>query len=118
MKLPSLSGSWRADAAALRRLRDDRLADAIESLADQLDAALAEIANEPVTPEQAAAEGVCNAESARRAVREGRAENVGTPTRMKIPRAQLPRGRGRKGKGSASFGDIALEALAARTRRV
>lgn len=118
MTLAALPDRWREDAAALRRRMDARGAELMEQLADELDAALLEIASEPVTPAEAEAEGICDAETARRAVREGRAENVGTSGRIKVPRLQLPRGRGRKRSGAASFGEIAMEAIQSRPRRI
>lgn len=89
-------------------------AEAYRRAAQELEDALRAAATEPITPRQAEAEGICDAETVRRAVREGRATNVGTPGRILVPRNQLPRGRGRR---RSSFEEIARAAVKPSNRR-
>lgn len=109
-----LPAAWRAEAAILRKRQDERGALLLEQNADELETAISAYLEEPVTPEQAEREGVCTAEAVRAAVRGGRVENVGTPTRHKVRRKDLPRGR--KGQ-PPSFGKAAKRAARTANRR-
>lgn len=114
---PDLITHWREEAAVLRRRADPRGARILESVAKELEDALAEWRNAPITPAEAEAEGVCTAEAVRKAVREGRAENLGTPTRVQVRRQDLPRGRGGGQRSASSFGRSAMRAAETANRR-
>lgn len=102
-----LVGAWRKEAAVLRKRHDERGATLLEQNADELELAIAAHLDEPITAAQAQAEGLCSDEAVYRALKEGRAENVGTPTRPMVRRGQVPRGR--KGR-PASFGSATIRA--------
>lgn len=108
-----LVAQWRHQAVQFRRYAPE-IANLMEDHALELEDALRAAAAEPISPSQAEAEGICDAETVRRAVREGRATNVGTPGRIRVPRNQVPRGRNRK---RASFEEIARAAVRPSSRR-
>lgn len=111
--LPELPVRWRELAATLEPFAAPA-AEAYRRAARELEEAMHAATVEPITPAQAEAEGICDAETVRRAVREGRASNVGTPGKIMVPRAQVPRGR--KARRS-SFEEIARSAVRNSPRR-
>jgi hypothetical protein len=112
-QLAALPDQWRALAATLDPYAPPA-AEAYRRASDALTSALQACAEEPVTPEQAEAEGVCGAEAVRARVRRGQAENVGTATRIAVRRKDLPSGRKRK---AAPFGKAAMRAAETTNRR-
>jgi hypothetical protein len=112
-QLAALPDQWRALAATLDPYAAPA-AEAYRRAADALATALERIQDEPVTPEQAEAEGLCGAEAVRARVRRGQVENVGTETRIKVKRKELPSGRKSK---AAPFGGTAMWAGQIANRR-
>jgi hypothetical protein len=114
-----LPASWRSFADLLKRY-DAGAAQAFRDAADALEAALEREANEELSPEQVAAEGICSAETVRRKTRDGSVENVGTPGRIKVRRGDLDhlpgarRRRGGKGPGGTRSGPVSSEEVARR----
>ena len=115
--LQSLCTRWLEEAACLRKHADERGACIIEGLARELEHALQAAETEALTPAEAQAAGLCDAETLRRAVRKGRAQNVGSKGKIRVPRNQIPKGRGGSGGGPPSFVDIGHEALLSRRTR-
>lgn len=120
MMLPAdLLPEWRQRAEQLERYAPPA-AEAFRSAADELAAALAEAGYSALTPAEAEAEGRCSAETVRRMVRDGRAENVGTPGAIRVPVSQLPPPKPTPPRESrrraSSFGQIARDAVADRSR--
>jgi hypothetical protein len=101
--------TWFRERAAELAVYAPVAAHAFIEAAEAADLVLRRYNEEPLTPAQAEAEHLCDAETLRRAVREGRAENVGTPGAIRVPRAQVPRGR---------KAGTAAQRLAARHRQV
>lgn len=100
LRMDEVSKRWRELADTLEPYAP-AAAEAWRRAALELAAEVGAYLNEPLTPEEAEAEGLCQAESVRKAAREGRAENIGTATRIRVRRKDVPRG---KGAGSASLG--------------
>ena len=115
--LQSLCTAWRERAELFRRHGAEPQARTCEELAKELEQQLIAAENEALTPAEAEAAGLCDAETLRRAVRKGRAQNVGTAGKIRVPRNQIPKGRGGAGGGTPSFVDIGHEALLSRRTR-
>jgi hypothetical protein len=112
-QLAALPDQWRALADTLDPYAAPA-AEAYRRAADELATALQRLQDEPVTPEQAESEGVCGAEAVRARVRRGKVENVGTETRIKVRRKDLPSGRK---DTAAPFGKAVLRAANSANRR-
>lgn len=86
----SLVSAWRQRVADLRRYGAIPNAATLEAAADELEAALREQAEEPLTlPEASCASGY-SADHLGREIREGRLQNVGRKGAPRIRRADLP----------------------------
>ena len=89
--LQFLTARWREDAACLRRYGDERGAHLVNTLAQQLEEALAAEANEPLTRRAAAALAGCHPDSLTRRVRRGRLQNVGSKNAPRYRRGDVAR---------------------------
>lgn len=86
-----LSIRWRDDAARLATYGDDRVAGVIKRLADELEAALRGLADEPLTLSQAALESGFSKDRLRHLVSSGELVNVGRKGSPRLRRGDLPR---------------------------
>lgn len=102
VRMHSLAGRWRDDAAVLRRWGDERGAVLLEAVAGELEAAVRDFEGEVLTLDEAARESGYSVDLLGRMVREGKLENAGRPGAPRIRRADLPlkpaKARGRKSK--------------------
>ena len=92
-------------------------AEAFREAAELTQAALDAWAAEPITPDQAEAEGICSAETVRRKVRSGAADNVGTPGKILVRRGDIQKGTGGRKRKRASSEQAARRAALSRMRR-
>jgi hypothetical protein len=85
---------WRERAATAEAIADSRGAHIVLLCAEELEEALAEAGDTPLTLTEAAAESGYTAEHLRRLVRENRIPNAGRKHAPRIRRADLPRKAG------------------------
>ena len=98
----ALAARWRKEAERLRTLEAHGQAAALEQAAQELDAAAAAWALEPLTISEAAAESGYSEEHLRRLAREGELpahRNGGPKSRIKVRRGDLPTKRRKDGRG-------------------
>jgi len=94
-ELRTLTSRWRDHATMFRRFDDNGAAEAFESCANELEAAVSVWSTTPLTLEQAAEESGYSRESLGRLVRDGRIRNAGHTGSPRIQRGDLPRKPGR-----------------------
>ena len=95
----SLVNRWRVEAATLRRRGAPQQAEALESCAEELEAALREHELEALTLQEAAEESGYSEEHLRRMVRDGTLpaqRNGGTRSHIRISRKDLPKKPGKR----------------------
>jgi predicted DNA-binding protein (UPF0251 family) len=109
MEPKNLPCAWRQRADELRRYAPE-VAKAIEDLANELEAALRDHDLEELSLQRAARESGYSYRQLRRLVADGKVANVGTSTRPKVHRGDLPR---KPGLGTVDPDDPA-ESLAAK----
>ncbi len=116
MSMDGLPARWRARADELEPYSPPA-AHAFRVAADEMDAAVAFVLDELLTPAQIETLGRCSAETVRRAVRDDPSLNEGTPGAIKVRArnlVQLPPGRrtrtGEKRISPTVFGDLAMAA--------
>ena len=97
---------WRADAERLVRYADERGAAVVRRLADELDAALSTVADEPLTLAQAAQESGYSRGRLRHMVAAGQVPNLGRKGAPRLRRGDLPH----KAKSAGSAFDAAAVA--------
>lgn len=85
-----LPPEWRTLANSFREHAEEPLARAYERCADQLESALAESAEEPLTLSEAAEQSGYSPDHLGRMVREGKIRNAGRPNAPRIARGDLP----------------------------
>jgi hypothetical protein len=101
--LLELPGTWREAAANRRRFGPDPVATALDVCARELDAALQDLEDVPLTLKRAAAESGYSEDHLGRQVREGRIPNAGRPNAPRVRRGDLPRKHVRKFAGPTSL---------------
>ena len=89
-----LSAAWRRHARTLRGYGDETPAVALESCAEQLEAALRERDEATLSLTEAARESGYSADHLGRLVRDGKIPNAGRPGAPRIARRHLPREAG------------------------
>ena len=110
-RLRELSDTWRLDSVVLRKRGALTLADALESVADELERTLADWLVEELTLDQAAEESGFSYST----LQQRKEIHVGTPGSPRIRRCDLPRKPGRSGPRLADgLPDIAGEILTSR----
>ncbi len=87
--LESLTASWRSDADTLRRRGAEQLAECMESMAAEFEAALREWMDEQLTLEEAAAERGLKYDTMRKRVERGVYVNVGKKGAPRVRRANI-----------------------------
>lgn len=103
----ALVAAWVDRAAELRRFGAEPQAVTHEALAAELDAALREAADTPLTLAEAAEESGYAARTIRQLLAEGKLPNAGEKHRPRVRRGDLPR---RPGKASSTGYDPAEDA--------
>ena len=88
--LSTLPDEWRALAATLRAHAVESAANAYEKAAAQLEAALRQHGDEPLTLVQAARECGYSPRTIQRWIRKGVVQNIGRPNAPKVRRRDLP----------------------------
>jgi hypothetical protein len=101
--LLELPGTWRREAAARRRFGPDPVATALDVCARDLEAALHNHDDVPLTLTQAASESGYSEDHLERQVREGKIPNAGRPNAPRVRRGDLPRKPVRKVAGPTSL---------------
>ena len=89
--MEDLPATWRKQAETLRRYGGETPAVALESCAEQLDAALQERDEATLTLRDAARESGYSTDHLGRLVRDGKIPNAGRPGAPRIARMHLPR---------------------------
>jgi hypothetical protein len=108
--LTQLAAGWREEAALYRRRGQANLADLIESLARDLDAALQADRLQVLTLGEASKESGLSYSALEKAVRDGRIPNAGRPGRPRIRRSDLPRKLRRRPQAQVDLADRILAA--------
>ena len=94
-----LTAQWRDEADTLRRRGASAQAVALESCADELEAALREHALQALTLNVASQESGYSYSTLQKKVASGELPNIGTRSRPRIRRGHLPRKAGRLPRG-------------------
>jgi hypothetical protein len=103
----ALAAEWRSRAAELRRYGAEPQAVTLEAAAAELDAAMRDAADTPLTLSEAAEESGYAPRTLRQMVAEGKLPNAGRRNAPRVRRADLPR---RPGKTTTNGYDPAADA--------
>ena len=114
-QIHSLADEFRAEAAVLRAWGSISAAEAAETAASRIEAAMREWERQVLSVADAAIESGYSVAHLRRLVHEGRLRNVGEDRRLKIRRSELPRkASGEPHKLTQGEPDLAAQVLRAR----